>query len=304
MKSLVVLLITTVLVSSVTGCNKTSENSSNGSNNSSSITETSSSIMSSNSSSLDSSSSVSSRSKSTAKTVKAGTFCFKYDDETLTAWTKIKINKNNQITGNLEGEVHDNKSQYYTSYVQDLRGTVEKNQLKLNIKTQIENDQQESEGNWTITPSGLIIDGKTYSSIDCTQLAKTIPNNNPSITPTPSNSPEANSSPSNTDTTDGNQRPPVRIRFDKGANSKTIENSVIRGDRDVYIFGAGANQDVKITITSLEDNAVFDTYLPNGEIVEAELKELEITTPQAGDYKIIVGGTRGNATYKLTLEIK
>ena len=101
-----------------------------------------------------------------------------------------------------------------------------------------------------------------------------------------------------------------KVRFPKGTSSTTIRNAVVRGDRDRYYVGARAGQTMSVKITSLEKNAVFQIYF-HGE---------EETLPGAGDdddatnwsgelpidneYVIVVGGTRGNATYALTISIK
>ena len=100
-----------------------------------------------------------------------------------------------------------------------------------------------------------------------------------------------------------------RIRFAKGRHSATVSNSVVRGDRDTYILGAGAGQMMTVGIKSLEDNAVFQIENPDGEYLDGAGETDDATTfysqlPDKGDYKIIVGGTRGNASYKLTVSIK
>lgn len=100
-----------------------------------------------------------------------------------------------------------------------------------------------------------------------------------------------------------------RIRFAKGKHSATVSNSVVRGDRDTYIAGAGAGQTMTVKITSLENNAVFQIEGPDGEFLDGagetdDAMSFSGETPAKGDYKIIVGGTRGNASYKLTVMIK
>ena len=100
-----------------------------------------------------------------------------------------------------------------------------------------------------------------------------------------------------------------RIKFAKGKSSATVSNSVVRGDRDTYIVGAREVQTMRVRITSLENNAVFQirdalgNYLPGaGEEDDATNWSGEL--PVAGDNEIIVGGTRGNASYKLTVSIR
>ncbi|HAX47857.1 MAG TPA: hypothetical protein PK605_08035 [Ignavibacteria bacterium] len=101
-----------------------------------------------------------------------------------------------------------------------------------------------------------------------------------------------------------------RIKFKKGESSATVEGGVIRGERDTYLVGANKNQYMIVTIMSIEDNAVFqivDTetgyYLEGaGEIDDA--KRWEGSLPSKGDYRIVVGGTRGNAEYTLKVYIE
>ena len=66
---------------------------------------------------------------------------------------------------------------------------------------------------------------------------------------------------------------------------------------------ARSGQTMALSISSLEDNAVFDLIDPSGTILGSELKNEKISLPSTGDYQIIVGGTRGNANYDLAIAI-
>jgi hypothetical protein len=94
-----------------------------------------------------------------------------------------------------------------------------------------------------------------------------------------------------------------RIQFARNANSAVLENSVVRGTRDIYLLGARARQKMTVSISSVEDNAVFDIIAPNQKTIKQEAKSWSFVLPATGDYRIIVGGTRGNATYRLRVEI-
>ena len=95
------------------------------------------------------------------------------------------------------------------------------------------------------------------------------------------------------------------------AHSSVERGSVLRGDRarhsTVY---AKTGQTLEVDITSDEDNAVFQIYLPGekgtlpgaGEMDDA--KKFAGKVPTDGEYVIVVGPTRGNATYKLSYSIK
>lgn len=94
------------------------------------------------------------------------------------------------------------------------------------------------------------------------------------------------------------------VRFARGKSSAAIEGGVVRGDRDTYILRASKGQHMWITITSVENNAVFDLFSPGGEQFEQECRKMDGQLPESGPYKIVVGGTRGNASYTLKVTIK
>lgn len=113
------------------------------------------------------------------------------------------------------------------------------------------------------------------------------------------------------------------IRFPAGKTSTLIEQRVIRGERDQYFLTAKAGQKMEVSITALEKNAVFQIYQPGYQVGKDEDGILEIkgaplkgagegedTTvwkgvlPVSDKYLILVGGTRGNATYKLKISIR
>ena len=111
------------------------------------------------------------------------------------------------------------------------------------------------------------------------------------------------------------------IRFPAGSASAKAEGAVIRGERDLYSLTAKAGQTMEVSISALEDNAVFAIFKPGstatvkdgfteitGEAVSKasetdDAKTWKGTLPTSGKYLIVVGGTRGNATYKLKVTI-
>jgi hypothetical protein len=92
--------------------------------------------------------------------------------------------------------------------------------------------------------------------------------------------------------------------------SKTVSGSVIRGERARHTVNAKAGQTLDVNVTSDENNAVFQVYLPGekgtlpgaGEMDDA--KKFSGKVPTDGEYVIVVGPTRGNATYKLSYSVK
>lgn len=112
------------------------------------------------------------------------------------------------------------------------------------------------------------------------------------------------------------------VHFAKGKNSTLIKQSVIRGESDQYFLTAKAGQKMAVSITALEKNAAFTIYQPGYEAAKDADGILEIkgatlkgagegddatawkgALPSSGKYLILVGGTRGNATYKLKISI-
>lgn len=100
------------------------------------------------------------------------------------------------------------------------------------------------------------------------------------------------------------------LTFEAGKSYGVASNSVVRGDRDNYYIGARSGQMVTIAISSIEDNAVVELYFKHaGEWILAEAppdsRVLYGALPDSddGQYRITVGGTRGNATYDLFVGI-
>lgn len=101
-----------------------------------------------------------------------------------------------------------------------------------------------------------------------------------------------------------------KVRFARGTSSTTIRGGVMRGDRDRYLVGARAGQTMTVKITSLEKNAVFQIYFSGEQESLPGAGETDDATrwsgrlPADNEYVIVVGGTRGNASYTLTISIK
>ncbi|NMW20607.1 MAG: hypothetical protein HKK67_03020 [Chlorobiaceae bacterium] len=100
------------------------------------------------------------------------------------------------------------------------------------------------------------------------------------------------------------------LHFAPGKNSAIVSAAVVRGDRDIYLIKAHAKQVMTINISTLEENAVFSLFEPKAKnAVRGTEEGKDITTwsgslSKTGLYRIIVGGTRGNASYKLQVTVK
>jgi hypothetical protein len=113
------------------------------------------------------------------------------------------------------------------------------------------------------------------------------------------------------------------ISFARGSNSTLIAGSVVRGESDQYFLTAKAGQKMEVSLSAAEQNAAFTIYQPGYKagkdadgILEVKGAALpgagageDATTwkgvlPGSGKYLILVGGTRGNAAYKLKITIR
>lgn len=101
-----------------------------------------------------------------------------------------------------------------------------------------------------------------------------------------------------------------RIKFARGETSASVSGAVIRGDRDTYLVGGREGQKMSVKVSSTEKNAVFQIRdAASGRFLSGanegdDATEWSDPLPTTGDYEIIVGGTRGNAEYKLSVSIK
>jgi hypothetical protein len=93
------------------------------------------------------------------------------------------------------------------------------------------------------------------------------------------------------------------VTFAAGANTADESNAVVRGEADRYRLMARAGQTLKVAVTAAESNAVVEVVAPDGSTLVTEVTQQDITLPADGEYSVIVSGSRGNATYKLSITI-
>lgn len=96
-----------------------------------------------------------------------------------------------------------------------------------------------------------------------------------------------------------------RVRFPKGRTSVTLKGAAVRGTEDRYMLRAASGQTMTLHITSTEDNAVFNVIPPTSDRpLVTEQTDWTGRLPATGDYTIVVGPTRGNATYTLEVTVR
>ena len=228
----------------------------------------------------------------TSATLTPATYCYTLDNATLTGAVRLTVDAAAQVTGDSRVSIHNEAAGYYSAYAQKFSGSLAGDQANLAVITWIEYDRQSEDTTWAVTPETLIVQDETFTAADCDAEAVV-------------------RSFAGAGGLDGAEllgdlanQPGERVQFAPGMSGTTLENAVVRGDRDLYTLSAQGGQAMTLTITSLEDNAVFDVISPSGYVLVRERTNENMLLPQTGDYQIIVGGTRGNATYKLDILIE
>jgi predicted small lipoprotein YifL len=112
------------------------------------------------------------------------------------------------------------------------------------------------------------------------------------------------SSPANREPSRSSDAQDQRVNFGKGESSTVLKGAIVRAESKTYLVNAAQNQVMDLDISALEDNAVVQVITPAGQVIGSEIKTMNKTLPETGDYQIIVSGTRGNATYKLNVAVK
>jgi len=227
---------------------------------------------------------------STKAALDPGEYCYETKTDSLDAIIRLTIAANGQVTGDGSATIQDEANSYYSSYTQVLSGSLNGDELALDVGTQIEGDVQNANETWTLDGDRLTNGRQTFSLVECAAVN----NRFADTTVTEAEDLELAS-------TNASRK---RVEFAPDTSSTVASHAVLRGDRDVYLLGAAAGQVMVLSITALENNAVFDVAAPNGKVLGQASTEQEVRLPNAGDYQVIVGGTRGNASYDLTIAIR
>lgn len=222
--------------------------------------------------------------------LKPGRYCYFVETDFETTYARLSIDSADRVLGEVQSTIHNEESDYYTSYAQAVDGTIDGSNLNLDVTTWIEYDRQNQQETWRVSDDALKTDSATLEKEKCAAVNKAFQNEDGL---------EAADL-----TQSANRVKTTQVFFDAGKSSTTVSDAVVRGDRDVYLVNAQGGQMMTLSISALEDNAVFDVISPSNMILGTELKQSEIFLPHTGNYKIVVGGTRGNATYELKVDVE
>lgn len=228
--------------------------------------------------------------KPIAPALKPGQYCYQLSNKVQDVQARLTVAPNDQVRGNVQGTIHNEPASYSSSYRTTLDGTIDGSNLNLDVATWIAYDQQNTQETWRVSPDQLSTRQDTLINKSCDLVNKAFQDENGL---------EAK------DLTEGaNHVETEVVYFDVGKRSTSVTGSVVRGDRARYTLTARGSQTMALSITSLADNAAFDVVDPSGIILGTGLTKEKIFLPHTGDYQIIVGGTRGNASYDLAIAIE
>ena len=205
---------------------------------------------------------------------------------------RLTVAESDQIGGDSSVSIHDEEASYYTSYGQKFEGDLAGTAADLDITTWIEYDRQTEAATWTVTSETVTVDDTVFTRADCAAEAVLSPFRGPT---------GLTAADLLEDISIAQQQ---QVQFAPGTSGTTLENSVVRGDRDLYSLGARGGQSMTLEINALEDNAAFALISPSGYLLLHDATSENILLPQTGDYTIIVGSTRGNASYTLEVSIE
>ncbi len=113
------------------------------------------------------------------------------------------------------------------------------------------------------------------------------------------------------------------VTFEPGQDVTIIEQSIVRGDHDLYYLTAQAGQKMSVNLTVLEKNVVFAIYKPEAAVnydkdgtmaikgaslpgagEGNDAANWEGALPVSGKYLLVVAGTRGDAIYRLKITLR
>jgi hypothetical protein len=101
----------------------------------------------------------------------------------------------------------------------------------------------------------------------------------------------------------------IPVQFASGATGTELVEGIARGETATFVLGAAAGQKMRVSLTSVESNAEFEVFAPNGLSLGASTDKQGAqvwygTLPQSGSYKVVVGTARGGAEITINFSIR
>lgn len=106
----------------------------------------------------------------TADAIAPGQYCYRADEETLTAALRLTVAPDQTVTGDSVATIQNESESYYSSYTQEISGSLAGDQLTAQVRTAIENDVQDAQETWSITPTEVITPQTELTAADCEEV--------------------------------------------------------------------------------------------------------------------------------------
>ena len=211
------------------------------------------------------------------------TYCYQMRTDFINEDAIITIDSQNDVVGRIIGTSYNSDDVRYS----ELEGYLAEEIVYVDETS----DGQTYQTEWLFDPEEIDFNAeRSLQSADCSAVSATFQ--------------EAEGSAARALIDDASSVRMNRVAFEPGKSGATVSDSAIRGERIINVLNAGAGQRMSLSIESIEDNAVFDVVDPSGVVLGTELKEKSIVLPHTGNYQVIVGSTRGNASYDLEVAIR
>jgi hypothetical protein len=104
-------------------------------------------------------------------TLDAGAYCYRTEEDSFQAIAEFLVEPSQDVSGTLEATITDAAAGYYTSYTQNMAGTLSEETLNASVTTEIENDVQQSQESWTLNRQQFS-DGRniTLKRVSCEEI--------------------------------------------------------------------------------------------------------------------------------------
>lgn len=201
-----------------------------------------------------------------------GRYCYLLNNSILAVYLRLTLDDNYQVQGDARSlsQIENQNDTDNSPTAQAFLGSLTENKSTVELTTWGDADVQSSRETWTLTNETLQTKDHVLNLTDCQLVDPAFQDHNGL---------EAK------DLLEGaNNVNTQRVEFAPDRTYAVASNSVIRGDRDVYLLRAGKGQRMSLTIQALEDNAVFDVISPSGYILAFSAVNETIRLPHTGDY--------------------
>lgn len=243
----------------------------------------------------------------TSSELTPGNYCYEQEQGDVHTYARLSVYGDSSINGSIQHDFPPNGGDVSSIRI-DAQGSAEGNTLDVSKRTFSEYDTSFASpfrpgpdpepAIWEATPQALTVDEETGDRISVTS----IPDSDCDRVNAAMRRPVGRNSATYTDGYSDIKQ--SEVQFDPGAFGTTVSDGLIRGEAALYLVSAAPGQTMSLDISAPEDNAVFQVFSPSGILLVKEERSVNLELPENGTYEIVVGGTRGNASYDLDIDVR